>query len=146
MYAHHIKDKKEPLYTQNRYLESFHSRFIEPLWESSHLSVDGSTSFGEKRDFGLRSATLLKKRLWHRCFPVNFAKVLRTPFLTEQDRWLLVEKEQKWIICRKSITKIGLLVNLRWQLQNGKTSHIMIWSCQHLLLVHCWLLCLWGIP
>ena len=23
---------------------------------------------------GLRPATLLKKRLWHRCFPVNFAK------------------------------------------------------------------------
>ena len=28
-------------------------------------------------------ATLLKKRLWHRCFPVNFAKILKTPFLTE---------------------------------------------------------------
>ena len=25
-------------------------------------------------------ATLLEKRLWHRCFPVNFAKFLRTPF------------------------------------------------------------------
>ena len=25
-------------------------------------------------------ATLLKKRFWHRCFPVNFAKFLRTPF------------------------------------------------------------------
>ena len=23
----------------------------------------------------------LKKRLWHRCFPVNFAKFSRTPFL-----------------------------------------------------------------
>ena len=22
----------------------------------------------------------IKKRLWHRCFPVNFAKFLRTPF------------------------------------------------------------------
>ena len=30
---------------------------------------------------GLRPATLLKKRLWHRCFPANFAKFLRTPFL-----------------------------------------------------------------
>ena len=29
----------------------------------------------------LRSTTLLKKRLWHRCFPVNFVKFLRTPFL-----------------------------------------------------------------
>ena len=32
---------------------------------------------------GLRSTTLLKKRLSHRCFPVNFAKFLRTPFLTK---------------------------------------------------------------
>ena len=39
---------------------------------------------------GLRSATLLKKRLWHRCFPANFAKFLRTPFLTEQLRQLLL--------------------------------------------------------
>ena len=30
---------------------------------------------------GFRAATLLKKRLCHRCFPVNFAKFLRTPFL-----------------------------------------------------------------
>ena len=29
---------------------------------------------------GLRSATLLKKRLWHRCFLVNFVKFLRTLF------------------------------------------------------------------
>ena len=27
-----------------------------------------------------RPATLLKKRLWHRCFPVNFAKFPRTLF------------------------------------------------------------------
>ena len=29
---------------------------------------------------GQRPATLLKKRLWHRSFPVNFAKFLRAPF------------------------------------------------------------------
>ena len=29
---------------------------------------------------GLRADTLLKKRLWHRCFSVNFAKFLRTCF------------------------------------------------------------------
>ena len=27
-------------------------------------------------------ATLLKKNLWHRCFPENFVKFLRTPFFT----------------------------------------------------------------
>ena len=30
--------------------------------------------------------TLLKKRLWHRYFPVNIAKFLRKPFLTVQTR------------------------------------------------------------
>ena len=33
------------------------------------------------RDFLPGPATLLKKSLWHRCFPVNFAKFLRAPFL-----------------------------------------------------------------
>ena len=30
---------------------------------------------------GLRAATLLKKRLQHKCFQINFVKFLRTPFL-----------------------------------------------------------------
>ena len=38
----------------------------------------------------LRSADLLKKKLWDRCFPVNFAKFIRTPFFTEDLRWLLL--------------------------------------------------------
>ena len=35
-------------------------------------------------------ATLLKKRLWHWCFPVNFAKFLRTPFLQNTYERLLL--------------------------------------------------------
>ena len=35
------------------------------------------------RVVGLMPGTLLKKRLWQRFFSVNFAKILRTPFLTE---------------------------------------------------------------
>ena len=42
------------------------------------------------------SATLIKKRL--RCFPVNFVEFLRTPFLTEHLRWLLLH-----IILRSSL-------------------------------------------
>ena len=41
---------------------------------------------------GLRPATLLKMRLWHRCFPVNFVKFLRTPFFIEHLWWLLLQK------------------------------------------------------
>ena len=36
------------------------------------------------------SQNLLKKRLCHSCFPVNFAKFLITPFLTEHVQWLLL--------------------------------------------------------
>ena len=32
----------------------------------------------------------LKKRLWQRCFPVNFVKFLRTLFFTEHLWWLLL--------------------------------------------------------
>ena len=32
---------------------------------------------------GFRLPTLLKKKLWHRYFPVNFVKFLRTRFFTE---------------------------------------------------------------
>ena len=38
----------------------------------------------------LRPATLLKKRLWHRCFLGNFAKFLRTSFLQNTSERLLL--------------------------------------------------------
>ena len=34
----------------------------------------------------------IKKRLWHRCFPMNFAKFLRAPIFTEHLRWLLLKQ------------------------------------------------------
>ena len=40
-------------------------------------------------------ATLLKKTLWHRCFPVNFTKFLRTLFDTEHIRWLLLYVQEE---------------------------------------------------
>ena len=39
---------------------------------------------------GLRPATLLKKRLWHRYFSVNFEKFLRAPFLQNTSGQLLL--------------------------------------------------------
>ena len=43
-------------------------------------------------------ATLLKRRLWHRCFPVNFMKFLRTPFLQNTTGRLL--SLAKWLRVR----------------------------------------------
>ena len=41
------------------------------------------------------ACNFIKMRLWHRCFPVNSAKFLRPPFLTEHLRWLLLEMIKK---------------------------------------------------
>ena len=38
---------------------------------------------------GVTPTTLLKKRLWHRCFAVNFVIFLRTLFFIEHLWWLL---------------------------------------------------------
>ena len=45
----------------------------------------------------LRPATLIKKRLWPRCFPVNFAKFLRTAFIVEHLWWLLLYETKLYI-------------------------------------------------
>ena len=39
----------------------------------------------------MRPATLLKKGLGYRCFPVNFPKFLRAPFLKQHLRWFLLK-------------------------------------------------------
>ena len=53
-----------------------------------------SLFFNKVADLSL--ATLLKKRLWHRCFPDNFAKFRRTFFLAEHLRWLLLYLINFW--------------------------------------------------
>ena len=58
---------------------------------------------------GLRPATLLKKRLWHRYFPVNFVKFLRTAFLQNTSGRLLLEYYHRALNGRKvDLTVIGI--------------------------------------
>ena len=64
----------------------------------------------------LRHATLLKKRLWHKCVPVNFAKFLRTSFLKEHLRWLLLTIK----ILRDTVIRAYLCLK-----QNNKTANFM---------------------
>ena len=35
---------------------------------------------------------VIKKRFWHRCFPVHFVKFFREPFFIEHIRWLLLNR------------------------------------------------------
>ena len=41
-------------------------------------------------------ATLLKKKHWRKCFPVNFAKFLRKLFFIEHFWWLLLNGDIKY--------------------------------------------------
>ena len=45
---------------------------------------------GVLRNFTKFTGKHLCQSLWHRCFPVNFVKFLRTPFLKENLWWLLL--------------------------------------------------------
>ena len=44
--------------------------------------------------------SFLKKRLGHRCFPVNIAKFVRTPFFKEHLWWLLLQIGKIWTVCQ----------------------------------------------
>ena len=65
--------------------------FVKKVFLEISQNPQGQNLFFNKV-VGFRPATLLKKRLWHRCFPVSFVKFLRTPSFTEQLRWLLLGK------------------------------------------------------
>ena len=69
----------------------------------------------------LRPATLLKKRPWHRCFPVNFAKLLRTPFFTKHLWWQLLEIIEKCLI--SDYLKIQVFIKIGFMLQ---ATHLII--------------------
>ena len=60
---------------------------------------------------GLGPAALFKKRLRHRCFPVNFAKFLRTTFFKEHLQRLLLKMSVKNETLILETTKMW-----RWQL------------------------------
>ena len=51
-----------------------------------------------------RPATLLKKRLWHKCFPVDFVKFLRIPFLQNTSGRLRLSVIMVWI---RALTKLS---------------------------------------
>ena len=45
----------------------------------------------------MRPVSLLKKRFWHSCLPVNFPKFLRPPFFTEHLRWFPLYFGLDWL-------------------------------------------------
>ena len=80
------------------------SFLTEHLWwlllQNSQENTSAIVLF-EKKVAGLRPATLLKKRFWHRYFPVNYAK---NTFFTELLRWLLLLRTP----CKLSFVIMGV--------------------------------------
>ena len=64
-------------------------------------------SFFFNKVAGLKPVALLKKSLWHRSVSVNFAKFLRTSFLLEHLRWLLLGSflgcQSTWYFSRNAL-------------------------------------------
>ena len=84
----------------------------------------------------LRPATLVKKRLWHRCFSVNFVKFLRTAFLMEQLRWRLLHWVKMWNVTmnsRKEITTVYVLESICIFLLREKLWEMGFKTCKHFL-------------
>ena len=84
---------------------------------------------------GLRPVTLLKKRFWHRCFPVNFAKFLRTPSPTEHLRWLLISiYEINKFQSNKSIFLFSLVASFV-TVKSEIHLHVVFYYIDHLVFV-----------
>ena len=77
--------------------------FLEILQNSQKKSLCQSLFFNKVT--GLSPATLLKKRLWHGWFPVNFAKFLRIPILQNTYGRLLLKNVRIRSIDRYSIIR-----------------------------------------
>ena len=69
---------------------------------------------------GLRSATLLKKSLWHRHFHMTSAQFLSTPFLRKTSERLLLNKEK--LCWYKLLIKRIIVLNIKLNFKN-----IFVW-------------------
>ena len=77
-------------------------------------------------------ATLLKWRLWYRCFPVNFVKFLRTSFPTEHLWWLLLNQLACKILAQQgTVFKVIIFeqVNMNLSSDRGKNSFVSLQFC-----------------
>ena len=74
------KIDKKTFFIKKQPLEGFSKKGVLKKFLKIHLKTHVLESYFN-RVSGLRVVTLLKKRLQHRCFQINFMKFLRTPFL-----------------------------------------------------------------
>ena len=81
----------------------FKKVFLE-ISQNSQENICVRVSFLIKK----RPAHLLKKRPWHRCFPVNFVKLLKTPFFSRTSP-VAASINSEWIDAMVLKVSYGLL-------------------------------------
>ena len=69
---------------KNRKKKQKWSKFSRSLQSLAYKQMISTEAVAEK--CSVKKVFLLKKRFWHRCFPVNFVKSVQTPFFTEHLR------------------------------------------------------------
>ena len=95
--------------------EVFFKKGVPKNFENSQESTSARASF---------LIMLLKKRLWHRCFPVTFAKFLITRLLIEHLRWLLLafQSESALYSFTTSCSKQAQYLKFKWAVTSRKYS------------------------
>ena len=88
---------------------------------------------------GLKPAPFLKKRLWHRCFPGNSAKFLKTPFLQNTSGKLLLFRVNRVsdYYAKSIYIKVFLWIIVLWILVPSKILRISKFVRKYLLQVRC---------
>ena len=86
--------------------------FLE-ISQNSQENTCGRVSF--LINLQARPATLLKKRRWHRYFPVNFAKFLRTTFLQNFSVRLLLQLKSLQLKTFKINALLFFLLTRTWK-------------------------------
>ena len=75
-------------------------------------------------------ATLLKKRFWHRCFLVKFAKFLRTPILQNNSGRLLLK--------RRLTDQLGVRIHVCMALAKNWSSSQIYFYKHNVITLTCW--------
>ena len=93
-----------------------------------HLSWSIFLSLFLSKVPALRSATLLKQRLWYSCFFVNFSKLLRAPILKNIFEGMPLKKEVSRVTTwSEAFQKLILFVKKVWFC--GSTKYLSLKRC-----------------
>ena len=114
------KNRQKESFIKKQPPEGFCKKGVLKKFHKVHLKTPALASLFN-RVSGLRSATLLKNKLQHWCFQVNFVKFLRTPFLQNTSVICLTVSFHKEVlyICSKlllleKLTKLTILLSFHF--------------------------------